>query len=147
VKNNVREETELRMSLNVYKRRRDFSSTPEPDGEQTIVLDKKIFVLQRHHASIPHYDLRIEVDGVLKSWAIPKGPSMNSGDRRLAICMEDHPLSYAFFKGTIPAGNYGAGTVDILDRGICVPYISNASYSDRQILRQIKSGNLKFTLK
>lgn len=136
------------MSLNVYKRRRDFSLTPEPDGDdQEIDVGNRIFVVQRHDTSILHYDFRIEVNGVLRSWAIPKGPSMNAGDRRIAICMEDHPLSYALFKGKIPKGNYGAGTVDIWDRGIYeVPY-STRSDSDRMIARQLKSGILKFTLK
>jgi bifunctional non-homologous end joining protein LigD len=138
----------MQMSLSLYKRRRDFSLTPEPDGDQDIVVAKKIFVVQRHDTSILHYDLRIEVNGVLKSWAIPKGPSMNAGDRRLAICMEDHPLSYAFFKGKIPEGNYGAGSVDIWDRGVYeVPYGTASLDPDRQIIKQLKSGILKLTLK
>jgi bifunctional non-homologous end joining protein LigD len=135
------------MSLTVYKRRRDFSRTPEPDGKQLLLLNKKIFVVQRHHASVLHYDLRLEVNGVLKSWAIPKGPSMNPGDRRLAIAMEDHPLSYAFFKGTIPEGNYGAGTVEIFDRGAYSPYMTELQNADRQIGKQLKAGNLKLCLK
>jgi bifunctional non-homologous end joining protein LigD len=136
------------MSLRIYKRRRDFSLTPEPDGDHELVGGKKIFVVQRHDTSILHYDLRIEVNGVLKSWAVPKGPSMNPRDRRLAICMEDHPLSYASFKGRIPDGNYGAGFVDIWDRGLYeVPYTTRSQDPDRQILKQIKSGILKLTLK
>jgi bifunctional non-homologous end joining protein LigD len=136
------------MGLSLYKRRRDFSLTPEPDGNQDIAVGKKIFVVQRHDTSVLHYDLRIEVNGVLKSWAIPKGPSMNVRDRRLAIYVEDHPLSYAFFKGKIPEGNYGAGSVDIWDRGVYeVPYTSSSVDSDRQIIKQLKSGILKLTLK
>jgi bifunctional non-homologous end joining protein LigD len=136
------------MSLTVYRRRRDFSLTPEPYGDQDVIVGKKMFVVQRHDTSVLHYDLRIEVDGVLKSWAIPKGPSMNPRDRRLAICMEDHPLSYAFFKGRIPDGNYGAGVVDIWDRGSYdVPYEPQLLHPDRQILKQIKSGNLKLILR
>jgi bifunctional non-homologous end joining protein LigD len=138
---------EIQMSLNLYKRRRNFSLTPEPDGEQEVLSGNKLFVVQRHDTSVLHYDLRIEVNGVLKSWAIPRGPSMNPGDRRLAICMEDHPLSYAFFKGRIPAGNYGAGMVDIWDRGRYVPYTAHSHDPDKQIIKQLKCGNLKFSLK
>jgi bifunctional non-homologous end joining protein LigD len=138
------------MSLLVYRNKRDFSQTPEPVAEKktTTDTDKRIFVVQRHKSSILHYDLRLEVDGVLKSWAIPKGPSMNCSHRRVAVITEDHPLSYAAFKGVIPEGNYGAGIVERWDKGTYVPHnISPFGSIDRQLLRQIRDGVLKFTLK
>ncbi len=111
------------MSLAAYNRKRDFQKTSEPVPEEKQVRhpDRLSFVVQRHHASHLHFDFRLEFDGVLKSWAIPKGPSMNPADKRLAVLVEDHPLDYARFEGTIPSGNYGAGTVEVWDSGLWYP--------------------------
>lgn len=104
-------------NLNEYKKKRDFKKTTEPKGEKNSKSEKPRFVIQKHNASSLHYDFRIEVDGVLKSWAIPKGPSTNPSDKRLAAPTEDHPLQYANFEGTIPQDEYGGGTVIVWDGG------------------------------
>jgi len=104
------------MGLDRYLDKRDFDATPEPIGADTST-DGNSFVIQKHDARSLHYDFRLEVDGVLKSWAVPKGPSMNPADKRLAMRTEDHPLDYGGFEGVIPAGNYGAGPVIVWDRG------------------------------
>jgi bifunctional non-homologous end joining protein LigD len=112
------------MSLREYARKRRFDATPEPAGDTARAKRKAkapIFVVQLHHASVRHYDFRLEIDGALKSWAVPKGPSLRPGERRLAVEVEDHPLSYAGFAGDIPEGNYGAGHVDIFDSGTWEP--------------------------
>jgi len=104
-------------ALLLYKKKRNFSISPEPQGNIMTHHKYPIFVIQKHDASHLHYDFRLEINGILKSWAIPKGPSTNLSDKRLAIETEDHPMSYATFEGTIPAGEYGAGTVKIWDSG------------------------------
>lgn len=104
------------MALEEYKKKRDFGKTSEPPGEVDVV-NENIFVIQKHDASHLHYDFRMSLDGVLKSWAVPKEPPREKGTKRLAIMTEDHPLSYATFEGTIPEGQYGAGTVEIWDSG------------------------------
>ena len=104
------------MSLKEYKKKRDFRKTKEPRSETTNGYED-IFVIQKHKASSLHYDFRFSLEGVLKSWAVPKGPSTDPSVKRLAIMTEDHPLAYADFEGTIPEGEYGAGKVIIWDRG------------------------------
>lgn len=107
------------MTLDNYKQKRDFKKTSEPKGK--VGKKSNIFVVQKHFASHLHYDFRLAHEGVLKSWAIPKGPSLNPKDKRLAIMTEDHPLAYAQFEGVIPEGSYGAGTVEIWDYGTWEP--------------------------
>jgi DNA ligase D-like protein (predicted ligase)/DNA ligase D-like protein (predicted 3'-phosphoesterase) len=113
---------QIRPPLSAYANRRDFSRSPEPPASVEKGMGKS-FVVQKHHARRLHYDLRLEKEGVLKSWAVPKGPPETSGDRRLAVQVEDHPLEYGKFEGIIPEGQYGAGTVKIWDRGLYEPIV------------------------
>ncbi len=129
------------MTLTEYQKKRDFRSTPEPDGKTGKDKPELRFVIQRHDARRLHYDLRLEMDGVLKSWAIPKGPSMNPQDKRLAIHTEDHPVEYLDFEGIIPKGNYGAGEMRIWDEGTYIATSSNNKESD--LIEQVKNGSLK----
>ncbi|GEP89355.1 ATP-dependent DNA ligase LigD phosphoesterase module/ATP-dependent DNA ligase LigD polymerase module [Chitinophaga terrae (ex Kim and Jung 2007)] len=133
------------MSLAKYRQKRDFKETTEPQAGKP-EKGKHIFVVQRHHASRLHYDFRLEVDGVLKSWAVPKGPSMNPADKRLAMEVEDHPYDYKDFEGTIPAGNYGAGTVYIWDKGTFELLRGDGDF-DKEALKEIKDGDLKIVMK
>ncbi|HWC61338.1 MAG TPA: DNA polymerase ligase N-terminal domain-containing protein, partial [Verrucomicrobiae bacterium] len=128
------------MSLKQYQAKRNFRRTAEPAGRsQKMVAGRQAFVVQKHDATRLHYDFRLEMDGVLKSWAVPKGFPTTHGDRRLAVEVEDHPLDYAQFEGTIPAGNYGAGTVMVWDLG-------SYEVSGEDPLRALKSGKLHLTL-
>jgi bifunctional non-homologous end joining protein LigD len=135
------------MSLSVYNKKRDFSKTREPAGKKAV--DHKFrFVVQKHQATRLHYDFRLELDGVLKSWAVPKGPSMNPADKRLAVLVEDHPVTYIDFKGTIPEGNYGAGKVEIWDHGFFEPVNEKHEIiSENEALKALKKGDLKVLLK
>lgn len=107
------------MTLREYDRKRDFARTAEPRGRSRAgaARHEPIFVIHHHAASSDHYDFRLEIDGVLASWAVPKGPSINPADKRLAVHVEDHPMEYAGFEGVIPAGEYGGGTVMVWDTG------------------------------
>lgn len=135
------------MSLSLYKQKRTFDKTPEPQSGKSRNA-KLIFVIQKHKASRLHYDLRLEMDGVLKSWAVPKEPSMDPRDKRLAIMVEDHPYDYRNFEGTIPKGNYGAGEVIIWDRGTYTPIDESKGKAaqEKSLLKQLKAGSLKFSL-
>lgn len=126
------------MTLEQYDAKRDFSKTPEPRGEKAQPGPRLSFVIQKHAASSLHYDFRLELDGALKSWAVPKGPSLDPGNKRLAVHVEDHPLSYGSFEGTIPAHEYGGGEVIVWDRGIWTP-VGDAAEGYRK-------GHLKFRL-
>ena len=117
-------------SLRKYKEKRAFDQTPEPAPAKKTEPGKEArFVVQKHDASRLHYDFRLEADGVLKSWAVPKGPSMNPRDKRLAVMTEDHPLEYADFEGVIPEDQYGGGTVLVWDKGTFHPKKEGASLS------------------
>jgi len=119
------------MTLKEYVKKRNLKISKEPSAKIKKSTSKKIFVIHEHHASHLHWDLRLEMDGVLKSWAVPKQPPETKGTKRLAIQVEDHPLAYAEFHGTIPEGNYGAGEVKIWDKG---NYELLKKYSDKMIL-------------
>jgi bifunctional non-homologous end joining protein LigD len=135
------------MGLQQYKRKRKFADTPEPEGGVAKKKGKLIFVVQRHDATRLHYDFRLQAEGVLKSWAVPKGPSLNPADKRLAVMVEDHPLAYASFEGDIPEGNYGAGHVDIWDKGKYEPHDEHGDpISEEDFLKQLEDGSAKFRL-
>ena len=126
------------MGLQEYRTKRDFKKTLEPRGRKYSSKEKRIFVIQKHAASHLHYDLRLELDGVLKSWAVPKGPSLNPNDKRLAVEVEDHPLDYAYFEGSIPLGEYGGGDVIVWDKGEWIP--------PQNPLKALEKGHLEFEL-
>ncbi|WBX99081.1 DNA polymerase ligase N-terminal domain-containing protein [Chryseobacterium gambrini] len=135
------------MALKDYNEKRKFDETSEPKGKTKKSKDQLIFVIQRHAASRLHYDFRLEMDGVLKSWAVPKGPSLDPKDKRLAMMVEDHPYDYKDFEGNIPEGNYGAGQVEIWDSGTYEPLDNNSKLSDeKELLNELKAGSLKFIL-
>jgi bifunctional non-homologous end joining protein LigD len=130
--------------LATYNRKRDFTRTKEPEGRVPTRAGKELqFVIQKHDASHLHYDLRLELDGVMKSWAVPKGPSLDPSTRRLAMEVEDHPISYNTFEGTIPEGEYGGGTVMLWDRGT---YEAEDGGGVDSLRRGYAKGDLKITL-
>jgi bifunctional non-homologous end joining protein LigD len=133
------------MGLDKYKEKRSFNDTPEPEGKVEKSHDKLAFVIQKHHASQLHYDFRLELDGVLKSWAVPKGPSLDPKVKRLAMMVEDHPYDYRNFEGTIPEGNYGAGKVIVWDKGWYELHREDESWP-ASLQEGLEKGDLKFIL-
>src|ERR1700723_1756456 len=129
----------MKMALEEYKRKRDFTKTSEPPPRLVKARKQKLaYLIQKHDATRLHYDFRLELDGVLLSWAVTKGPSLNPADKRLAVGTEDHPLSYGTFEGTIPKGQYGGGTVMLWDHGTWG--------SKREPHFGLNKGHLAFTL-
>ena len=128
------------MSLKEYERKRSFSKTPEPEPRKAPEPEGNFYCVQRHHATRLHYDFRLQVDGALASWAVPKGPTLDPGEKRLAMHVEDHPLDYGNFEGNIPAGNYGAGSVMLWDRG------TYELLGDLPAKQQLERGDFKFRL-
>jgi bifunctional non-homologous end joining protein LigD len=136
------------MSLVKYAQKRDFKKTAEPIAGRSKDKDHLMFVIQKHDASRLHYDFRLEMDGVLKSWAVPKGPSTDPKTKRLAMMVEDHPFDYRNFEGIIPQGQYGGGTVIVWDEGTYEPIeeIKGKKAQEKYLLAQLKSGSLKIKL-
>ncbi len=134
-------------SLKTYREKRDFTKTREPSGKIQKGGTSLIFVVQRHAARNLHYDLRLELDGVLKSWEIPKGPSLHPADKRLAMMTEDHPYAYKDFEGTIPEGEYGAGEMEIWDSGTYEPLEKpSRGKGEKQLRNQLDNGSMKIVL-
>ena len=125
--------------LAAYNAKRDFKLTAEPAGKRETSATGNMFIVQKHDATRLHWDLRLEVDGVLKSWAVTRGPSLDPEDKRLAVRTEDHPMAYAAFEGTIPKGEYGGGTVMLWDRGTWAPIAGKSA-------KDLDKGHLHFTL-
>lgn len=128
------------MALTEYKKKRKFDKTPEPGPKEKRTRTGRMFVIQKHRATQLHYDFRLEVDGVLKSWAVPKGPSLDPTVKRLAMQVEDHPVDYAKFEGVIPDGEYGGGTVMVWDYGTYKPENTD------DVSQALRKGELKFSL-
>src|SRR5450631_4138607 len=128
-------------SLSAYRAKRDFSKTAEPSGQGRAASSSRLrFVIQKHAARRLHYDLRLELNGTFKSWAVTRGPSLDPADKRLAVEVEDHPLDYGDFEGTIAPGQYGGGTVQLWDRGYWQPLLGTSAEA------ALKAGELKFEL-
>ncbi|MBC7759801.1 MAG: DNA ligase, partial [Phormidesmis sp. FL-bin-119] len=136
------------MSLEKYVKKRDFTKTSEPKAGKSKDKDKLRFVIQKHNASRLHYDFRLEMEGVLKSWAVPKGPSTDPKTKRLAMMVEDHPYDYRLFEGIIPQGEYGGGTVIVWDEGTYEPIdeIKGKKAQEKHLLKQLHDGSLKIKL-
>ena len=135
------------MSLKKYEDKRNFKKTPEPEAVKKSGKDALSFVVQKHHATNLHYDFRLELDGVLKSWAVPKGPSLNPSDIRLAVMVEDHPFDYKDFEGIIPEEEYGGGEVIIWDQGSYHSVSSKDRNESEEIIREgLSRGEIKFVL-
>lgn len=144
------------MSLTTYNKKRRFNETTEPEGKEVPKVAEEPaseplrFVVQKHAASSLHYDFRLEIRGALKSWAVPKGPSLNPADKRLAMMVEDHPFEYRTFEGVIPEGNYGGGTVIVWDEGTFEPLEPTGTTKkdhEKQLVAMLKKGDLKVVLK
>jgi bifunctional non-homologous end joining protein LigD len=135
--------------LKTYKAKRNFNITPEPAEGGAVVEGTLQFVVQKHWASRLHYDFRIELDGTMKSWAVPKGPSMDPDVKRLAMMVEDHPYDYRTFEGIIPQGEYGGGTVMVWDEGIYMPAEDphkDKKANEKSLLHQLYSGKIKIVM-
>lgn len=128
------------MALTEYKKKRKFDKTPEPGPKERRTRTGRLFVIQKHRATQLHYDFRLEAEGVLKSWAVPKGPSLDPTVKRLAMQVEDHPVDYAKFEGVIPEGEYGGGTVMVWDYGTYKPE------NNDDVAQALRKGELKFSL-
>src|SRR5258707_13041052 len=142
------------MSLKQYAEKRSFSKTPEPAPQKATkaahaAKSAPMFCVQRHHASHLHYDFRLEIDGALKSWAVPKGPTLDPDTKRLAMMVEDHPYDYRNFEGIIPKGQYGGGTVIVWDEGFYEPaeeQFAGKKEMEKELLHQLHKGKIVFTL-